>query len=780
MASTAAMPVPCGFGDYDGALARIPELEVNLARAVTALEQAHKANATLRDVHTDLVNKYKQLQEQDERLCVQVRREREDQKHLRAEHQEQKAAWMAQMEANAKKFEDARAKLLSAEPNDLDKIKLQLVEETKGPLQQRVWDLESRLNVEQRKGVDAHRHAELMKVQNAQREEDFQAELSEHASRHKQKVQALERKIAALEVDKRRLADEAAAARQVRVQLLEQEAKVSRLQQEMEEHEQQSARESAAAAEELRTRIEDAAVARRRAHDLEVQINQSERRRQALQAEAIGLRREKDTLVSRVEHAEAQVRLAEDKPGTDYDLQMEIAQIRNTLASEREKHVRELRTAEENYQASAATARRNEARAKQAEEELSNQLRESQREQSETERRFQAEIASQRALLQAAEQDAELKRQAWREREMALLRQVDSANGRAESLSDEVSQCQMEKDDLQELLRETRSQEQQREQASHQRDQQREQIAQQREHQIEQAAKQREYQLELAAKQREQQLEQAAVQREQSAQAELQQREQAADTERVRHAAELGPLRDRAERAERERSELSAAVEACRMAARKEEKRADSLQTELAVVSQRLDDERTRWAREADERHSASIQAEEQRRAVATQKMQEEHRRLMAKHQAAAKSAFQKCARKRQELRSKCHELARRVAQLQHEKATAVRLCEENKSAYELRLAELGLASGIPSCGMVGRLTDSVSSLYRSESLGVSASRKEFRGISERLERHAEWLRSSRNAAGCTDCFSSISRGAPVVTGDEGMRASSISIPQGR
>merc|ERR1740138_1724465 len=50
------------------------------------------------------------------------------------------------------------------------------------------------------------------------------------------------------------------------------------------------------------------------------------------------------------------------------------------------------------------------------------------------------------------------------------------------------------------------------------------------------------------------------------------------------------------------------------------------------------------------------------------------------------KKGLQKAAKKRQEMKQRCHDLAKRVGQLQHDKAAAIRICEENKAAYEARL----------------------------------------------------------------------------------------------
>jgi len=71
---------PTGLGNYELALARIPELEVDLASAVTSLKRVQEDNGALRDIHADLVSAYKRLQEQSENVKVQLQREQDEKK----------------------------------------------------------------------------------------------------------------------------------------------------------------------------------------------------------------------------------------------------------------------------------------------------------------------------------------------------------------------------------------------------------------------------------------------------------------------------------------------------------------------------------------------------------------------------------------------------------------------------------------------------------------------------------------------------------------------------
>merc|ERR1712070_911505 len=106
--------------------------------------------------------------------------------------------------------------------------------------------------------------------------------------------------------------------------------------------------------------------------------------------------------------------------------------------------------------------------------------------------------------------------------------------------------------------------------------------------------------------------------------------------------SELAALRERAITLERERTDHAAGAEAARTALKAQEQRSDALQQEVASLSQRLDAERNRWVREADEAHAAAIRLEEERRSASAQQQAEDHKRQIAKLNAAYKKSLQK------------------------------------------------------------------------------------------------------------------------------------------
>eukprot|EP00929_Paragymnodinium_shiwhaense_P059842 TRINITY_DN2993_c0_g1_i1.p1 TRINITY_DN2993_c0_g1~~TRINITY_DN2993_c0_g1_i1.p1 ORF type:complete len:730 (-),score=293.83 TRINITY_DN2993_c0_g1_i1:308-2497(-) len=715
--------------DYGWALSRIPELEVDLASAVAGLERSQADNATLKDVHLDLANAYKRLQEQHERLRVQLRREQDDRQQLAHDHQQQVAAWRMQMEAKAKDLEMMQRSMPA--PGDLENMRLQLAEEIAEPFKRQVQELEGRVRDEQKKATELHRAVELQRVQGSHREGELKEEQAEQQQRHKQREQALKAQVEKLEAEVRKGLDTAAASAQLKAQLQEQESKAARLRLEMEELEGQAQREQSAAAEAMRTKVEELSAARRRSNEAEAQLNQEERKIQMLQSELDGLRRDKGRLQLQVEQCEARLQDAESRraPAEEPErLQAELAKLRGQLASEREQHAQALRAVQEQHHSCTATVKRLEARLQSAEDERGELEKEAQKEKAELERSHTAELSALKGQLQASEQELDAKKSAWQKREAALQQQVKDETARAESLTDELAQCQFERDALQRAKSESR---------------------------------------------------QKISQLEHAAQAEKARLEARLESE----LRQLPPLQEKVQRLEKTEDLL-----------RKSDARVAALQTELSVQVQKLDGEREKWAREADEAAAAATKTEEQRRQQAVQKLTEEHRRHFAKYQVAAKKALQKGSRKRQELKTRCQELAKRVSHLQQEKAAAIRICEENKGAYELRLAELGL----PLQGS----SPYYEQLKSSAAAGVAghtptSARRELQAISERLERHAEWLRtssasrssaavrsSSAGAVASAPAFPespTMAKAAPAqAVREDLLRASNMSNPQGR
>ncbi|CAJ1338097.1 unnamed protein product, partial [Effrenium voratum] len=79
--------------------------------------------------------------------------------------------------------------------------------------------------------------------------------------------------------------------------------------------------------------------------------------------------------------------------------------------------------------------------------------------------RLTGENAQLRQQLQSLQQEAESRRQSWREKEAELLRQVEQAAAKLEALSAELGPCQAVQQDLERRLREASKSQQEREES---------------------------------------------------------------------------------------------------------------------------------------------------------------------------------------------------------------------------------------------------------------------------------------------------------------------------
>eukprot|EP00933_Yihiella_yeosuensis_P002473 TRINITY_DN10417_c7_g1_i1.p1 TRINITY_DN10417_c7_g1~~TRINITY_DN10417_c7_g1_i1.p1 ORF type:complete len:691 (-),score=227.91 TRINITY_DN10417_c7_g1_i1:160-2232(-) len=671
---------------YEWAIARTTELEVDLAAACSGLERAQGDNVALREIHNDLVNAYKRLQSQHERVREQLRRDQEETQQMMAEQQRQLAHARAQIEAKARECEELAHRAIA--PREMEAIRLQITEEVEVPYQTRIQEAQNRTAQEQRRSSELSRQLERQRVEAKQREDELQEEIAELAKANRGNKDGLERKVSALEADNRRLLDSEAEVAKLKSQLRDFEAKTQALQKSLQDQELASEHERKILADDLQKQVEDASSQRRLTHSLQLQLDQEERKHAQLSANSEALRQEKLKIQQELEQAEDKVRAAAlQVPMEIQGLKEEIAQLKSTLNSERDQKAKALKALKDEVHAAELSCKRSEAKLVQSEEEHREQLQSAQDEKEQAEQRLSLDNANLRSQLEAAERESESKRHSWREREVALQKQVEIAVSRVETLNDELLQCQVAQEEVERRLAETK-----------------------REHQQHECA------LQAACQQRDQ---------------------------------DLQSMREKIDRLEREISEKTSVAEVAQKDHQKQELFQQSLQAELASVNSRLNEERLAWAKDAEEASKAALEAEEKRRSAALQKQSEDHKRQMQKLVSATKKALQKAKLRQKEIKLKCQELTKRVSQLQSEKAMAVRVCQENKNAYELRLAELGLAFGAsPHYGLSETALPAQSVVRASEApaAGGMAHRRELRAISERLERHAEMLKKSHSA----------------------------------
>mmetsp|Transcript_105999 Transcript_105999/g.167361 ORF Transcript_105999/g.167361 Transcript_105999/m.167361 type:complete len:750 (-) Transcript_105999:88-2337(-) len=617
---------------YAYAISRVTELEVDLASAMSGLKRAQDENESMMANQADLTVAYNRLQDHNDRLRNQLAREQEERHQFNEEHQRQIAMWREQLDSKARELEEFQNQMPA--PRELDAIQFELAEEIHDQYRRKVEDLEAQCAAEAQRAADARRQMELQRLDDSHREQEARDEMAEELQRHLLREQSLKRQVAALEGEVRNQADKIAEMSQSRMQTRELETKVLGLQNELQEQERHSEKERKLSGEKLLARDQELTTIRRRLHDLQIDFEASERAMEQAASELDNLRRDHVRLAAQL--SEAKHKNANMRPAEESDiLRDEIAQLRSSVSSEREQLTSRLKVAEDRVPTLQSAVRQAELKTRQLEEERDDRERELQHERAELERTHAAEISTIRAEAEKNKHEAEKRSLAWREKETSLLRKCEEHKSQVESMTDDLSQSQLAQREAERRLRDVRSEFQQRESA---------------------------------------------------ATAEAQKRINALQSE-------VAALRDREVTLVRECSQHAGDLEAARAALRKQQQRTDALQAEVQMLSQRLDMERAQWAREADEAQLAAIRVEEERRHSMVQQLTEDHKQKMAKIQAASKRSLQKAARKRQELRQKCQELVRRLSQVCQEKAAAVKVCEENKSAYELRLTELGMVS---------------------------------------------------------------------------------------
>lgn len=768
---------------YEWALTRVTELEVHLASTMSEAERAQADSASLREIHQDLVTAYKRLQEQHERLRQQLRQEQEERQRLVNEQHEQVNFWRAQLE-KSQSSEDTRP--------TVDAMRLQVRIELEEQYVPQIRVLEDRLACEQRKAVEMQRRAEQTRLDAEQRQQDLKEQAVEQVQAHKVQKDTLERKIADLEAAQQ-TCQEVAAGRS-RIQVQEMEAKIATLQRTLQEQTKHNERERQASMEDIKLRVEEASASRRRVHELQVLLDQEQQRNEGLTAESDVSKRDACKLASQLDDARAQMALL--RPAQESEqLQLELTRLQSSSSAEIERCHRAAKTAEDQHQAAVQAQKRAEARIRELEGERHERERDVQVEREELERVRDSDVAAVSLKLERAESEMAASLQLWHDREEHLTRQVETAQIQIDAINKDIAQYKICHDETERKLVDARREHERKEEHTRRechdamadmraelqrqeaefkcelqhRDAERRAECQQREAELraealqrESALQQREAQLRAESQQREFELRTDHQKHEAAAKARLQQQatehqqqvaklqaeramfiaERAkADAAQETTATELTSLHERLAQTQRDRLDQTNAAEAARTELRAKEQALDALQTEFAALSTRIDVERTQWVRETETAHSLALQTEEQRRATAMQQLTEEHARQIAKVQTAAKRTLQKAALKHKEAKDRCNLLAKKVTQLQQERSSAIRICQENKSAYEVHLAQLGLSGG--GFRRESALPQTIVQSPREQ----TADRRELRAIAERLEKNAERVRLREGAA---------------------------------
>jgi hypothetical protein len=680
------------YDGYERAVSQVTELKVELAQCQTGLRRAQEDNEALLASQLELRAFVQRLQDQNERLRQQLAREQEERRDVAEEHQRQIFSWRSKLEVKMKEFEELQGTL---PPPPFEAIQMQLTEEIDAKYRDQMEDLQNWRDAESHRADEEHRQKELMRLEMAQREHEARDQLAEEAQKHALQEQALRRQVATLEIEVERRGDVMSDSSHSRVRVQELEAKVSGLERALQEQDRHYEKERKTSADVLLGRDDEINKMRRRVHELQIEIESQQRSGEKAVLELESLNRDNGKL--RAQLLEIEARVATMRPAVESEQNREeLAQLKRTMAADRELLNNRTAVAEEQSRDAQTAAKQASMKLRQIEDEMEEREREFLNERDEEKQRHAAEMSNVRAEIERHRQAAEKRSLEWREKETILNRNYEVEKSRAESLNDDLTQSQLAQKDAERKLGELR-------------------LELERRLNMQSA----EFQKQLATLETE-----STIMREHKA------------------------TRDR------ECSDHERAAEAARTALQHHQNRGDVLHAACEKMKNQLDAERAKWSLDADESQAAALRLAEERRAHAVQQLTEEHKRQLAKMHASSKRALQKGARKRQELRQRYQELAKRAQQLQEEKATAIRICEENKAAYELRLTELGLLSrlglstvGVGAADIVGG--GALPAVLRADA-GISNSgmlhKRELRGIMERLEQNAEKLQSSSPA----------------------------------
>eukprot|EP00913_Durusdinium_trenchii_P003446 g3190.t1 len=346
-----------------------------------------------------------------------------------------------------------------------------------------------------------------------------------------------------------------------------------------------------------------------------------------------------------------------------------MSKQRAAAQEEQMKHQKELKACEEKVQAAEMNTKALEVKHQQLDQELAAQEGEEREEAHEQEKaRLHAENAQLRAQLEKSDSQSgnlsSRRDRHWQAKEAELLKQVDLAAEKLETFSEELTHCKVSQQDCERRLKEAHG---------------------------------------------------AAAAREEQFKAQLRDLDSEAAKMKGKVSRHEQELQDQARLAQDHLQKLHVSEQQFR-----------DLKDEFLSLTSRQDQERQDWRKQLDEAQAtivklasipwtngASIKAFALLFGTAMEPVRIGGTRLQAlaedqKKQLQALSSKQKRSLSKakallQEKQGKNKDLSKQVSQLQSEKAVAVRVCEENKRFFELRLAEC--SAGDPSGAAVYGVT---------------------------------------------------------------------------
>jgi len=384
------------------------------------------------------------------------------------------------------------------------------------------------------------------------------------------------------------------------------------------------------------------------------------------------------TLQQRLEEKEVKVRATLlQKEQESKRLGEELSNLRTAQAAERERLLREVKAAEEKFQASELAAKAAEAKHRQLEQDRLEAMQEREEGLQQAEMRRAAEVTELQTQLASLHAEVDARNKTFRDREASLVKSVESAAARVEVMSQELSACQAAQEESDRRLKDAK----------------------------------------VAQSHRE---------------SEVKVRVGQLDDETAMMKVKVHDL-------EVERNEQAKTLRAVHDRLRSSELQNKRLKEELAVTTDRLESERIAWRRQSEEVQSEVLLVERQKFQVELQAQAEEYKRQLHRLALERKKAVQKASQSQVKLT----EVKKRVTQLQSEKSTAIRLCEDNKRVYEQRISEISVIGR----GQAG-VEFPANWRLPSENMIGNAQRRELQELAKSLDEHAEGLEELRAGRG--------------------------------
>lgn len=585
---------------------------------------------TLKQLHESLQDLYRRLQEERDALKRRLRQEQAEQDDSTRRAQAELARLREQLRAKCRECEELQHHALSNQ--DFTRLQRRLEDDWReAELEPIRRHLEGQIAEAQGRARSMHRDLEQERAKMLMLEADLKDKLEVETKANRAKEQVLERSKAQVEAERRKAEDLEAEVLRLEYQMEDQETRLHSLREQVQERELQSQREQRVWKQELDRKVADEQQARR-----EVQ-----RYRQLYDQEALEKSKQLQAFEAQGEELGAQQRRANDADVQAKAARLELEQETRCLheemskqraaaQEEQMKHQKELKACEEKVQAAEMNTKALEVKHQQLDQEKLENMQEREEAHEQEKARLHAENAQLRAQLEKSDSQAETRRQHWQAKEAELLKQVDLAAEKLETFSEELTHCKVSQQDCERRLKEAHG---------------------------------------------------AAAAREEQFKAQLRDLDSEAAKMKGKVSRHEQELQDQARLAQDHLQKLHVSEQQFR-----------DLKDEFLSLTSRQDQERQDWRKQLDEAQ-ATIVSTEQSCSERLQALAEDQKKQLQALSSKQKRSLSKAKALLQEKQGKNKDLSKQVSQLQSEKAVAVRVCEENKRFFELRLAECSAAT---------------------------------------------------------------------------------------